>query len=148
MDAIMDLGRPSQSSSPCLWTGAQGTSDKGGFCGKEHPTSKMRREGPARRRGRRRQGGPRMSLQSKDLLGIKELAAEDIELIIETASGFKDVLGRDIKKVPALRGKTAVNLFYEPSTRTRTSFELAAKRLSADLINISTSTSSVVKERP
>jgi len=86
-----------------------------------------------------------MSLQSKDLLGIKELGAEDIELILETASGFKDVLGRDIKKVPALRGKTAVNLFYEPSTRTRTSFELAAKRLSTDVINISTSTSSVVK---
>lgn len=86
-----------------------------------------------------------MSLRSKDLLGIKGLAAEDIELILETASGFKDVLGRDIKKVPALRGKTAVNLFYEPSTRTRTSFELAAKRLSTDVINISTSTSSVVK---
>jgi len=86
-----------------------------------------------------------MSLQSKDLLGIKELGAEDIELILETASGFRDVLERDIKKVPALRGKTAVNLFYEPSTRTRTSFELAAKRLSTDVINISTSTSSVVK---
>lgn len=86
-----------------------------------------------------------MSLQSKDLLGIKELVAEDIELILETASGFKDVLGRDIKKVPALRGRTAVNLFYEPSTRTRTSFELAAKRLSTDVINISTPTSSVVK---
>ncbi|PKL51815.1 MAG: aspartate carbamoyltransferase [Nitrospira bacterium HGW-Nitrospira-1] len=86
-----------------------------------------------------------MSLRSKDLLGIKELAAEDIELILKTASGFKDVLGRDIKKVPALRGRTAVNLFYEPSTRTRTSFELAAKRLSADVINISISTSSVVK---
>lgn len=86
-----------------------------------------------------------MSLQSKDLLGTKELVAGDIELIIETASGFKDVIGRDIKKVPALRGRTAVNLFYEPSTRTRTSFELAAKRLSTDVINISTSTSSVVK---
>jgi aspartate carbamoyltransferase catalytic subunit len=86
-----------------------------------------------------------MSLQSKDLLGIKELGAEDIELILETASGFRDVLERDIKKVPALRGKTAVNLFYEPSTRTRTSFELAAKRLSTDVINIATSTSSVVK---
>ena len=86
-----------------------------------------------------------MSLQSKDLLGIKELVTEDIELIIETAAGFKDVLGRDIKKVPALRGRTTVNLFYEPSTRTRTSFELAAKRLSTDVISISTSTSSVVK---
>lgn len=86
-----------------------------------------------------------MSLKSKDLVGIKVLDAADIELILETASGFKDVLGRDIKKVPALRGKTTVNLFYEPSTRTRTSFELAAKRLSTDVINISVSTSSVVK---
>jgi aspartate carbamoyltransferase catalytic subunit len=86
-----------------------------------------------------------MSLKSKDLTGIKELDSEDIELILETAAGFKDVLGRDIKKVPALRGKTAVNLFYEPSTRTRTSFELAAKRLSTDVVNFSVSTSSVVK---
>ena len=86
-----------------------------------------------------------MALKSKDLLGIRELDPEDIELIIETASGFKDVLGRDIKKVPALRGKTTVNLFYEPSTRTRTSFELAAKRLSTDVLNLSVSTSSVVK---
>ena len=86
-----------------------------------------------------------MSLKSKDLTGIRDLDLEDIELILETAAGFKDVLGRDIKKVPALRGKTAVNLFYEPSTRTRTSFELAAKRLSTDVVNFSVSTSSVVK---
>ncbi len=86
-----------------------------------------------------------MSLKSKDLIGMKELDADDIELILDTAAGFKDVLGRDIKKVPALRGKTAVNLFYEPSTRTRTSFELAAKRLSTDVINFSVTTSSVVK---
>ncbi|MGC2064101.1 MAG: aspartate carbamoyltransferase catalytic subunit [Thermodesulfovibrionales bacterium] len=86
-----------------------------------------------------------MSLQTKDLTGIKELSPEDIGLILETASGFKDILGRDIKKVPALRGKTTVNMFYEPSTRTRTSFELAAKRLSTDVISISVSTSSVVK---
>jgi len=86
-----------------------------------------------------------MSLKSKDLVGIKELESEDIELILDTAAGFKDVLGRDIKKVPALRGMTTVNLFYEPSTRTRTSFELAAKRLSTDVINFSVSTSSVVK---
>ena len=81
----------------------------------------------------------------KDLLGIKEISVEDITLILETAAGFKDVLGRDIKKVPTLRGKTAVNLFFEPSTRTRTSFELAAKRLSTDVINFSVPTSSVVK---
>jgi aspartate carbamoyltransferase catalytic subunit len=86
-----------------------------------------------------------MGLKSKDLVGIKELDTADIELILDTAAGFKDVLGRDIKKVPALRGKTAVNLFYEPSTRTRTSFELAAKRLSTDVVNFSVTTSSVVK---
>jgi len=84
-------------------------------------------------------------LNSKDLIGIKELSVEDINLILETAAGFKDVLGRDIKKVPTLRGKTAVNLFFEPSTRTRTSFELAAKRLSTDVINFSVPTSSFVK---
>lgn len=82
---------------------------------------------------------------SKDLLGIKELAPEEINLILDTASGFKDVLARDIKKVPPLRGKTVINLFFEPSTRTRTSFELAAKRLSADVVNFSVPTSSVVK---
>ena len=84
-------------------------------------------------------------LDNKDLLGIKELSVENINLILDTAAGFKDVLGRDIKKVPTLRGKTAVNLFFEPSTRTRTSFELAAKRLSTDVINFSVPTSSVVK---
>jgi aspartate carbamoyltransferase catalytic subunit len=84
-------------------------------------------------------------LNKKDLLGIKELSVEEINLILDTAAGFKDVLGRDIKKVPTLRGKTAVNLFFEPSTRTRTSFELAAKRLSTDVINFSVPTSSVVK---
>lgn len=83
--------------------------------------------------------------KSKDLLGIKELTTEEIYHIVETASGFKDVLQRDIKKVPPLRGKTVVNLFFEPSTRTRISFELAAKRLSADVVNLSATTSSVVK---
>ena len=86
-----------------------------------------------------------MKLSSKDLLGIKELSKDEITLILDTASGFKDVLKRDIKKVPALRGKTAVNLFFEPSTRTRTSFELAEKRLSLDVLNLSVPTSSVVK---
>lgn len=84
-------------------------------------------------------------LNRKDLLGIKELSKEEINLILDTATGFKDVLGRDIKKVPTLRGRTAVNLFFEPSTRTKTSFELAAKRLSTDVINFSVPTSSVVK---
>lgn len=84
-------------------------------------------------------------LQSKDLLGIKELSTGEIKLILDTAFGFKDVLKRDIKKVPTLRGRTVVNLFFEPSTRTRTSFELASKRLSTDVINFSVPTSSVVK---
>ena len=84
-------------------------------------------------------------LKSKDLLGIRDLTAEEIDFILETASNFKDVLKRDIKKVPTLRGKTLVNLFFEPSTRTRTSFELAAKTLSTDVVNVSVPTSSVVK---
>jgi len=86
-----------------------------------------------------------MSLSSKNLLGMKGMTADEINLILDTAATFKDVSERDIKKVPTLRGKTVINLFYEASTRTRTSFELAGKRLSADVINISTSTSSVVK---
>jgi aspartate carbamoyltransferase catalytic subunit len=86
-----------------------------------------------------------MAFERKDLLGIKELAREEIELILETAAGFKDVLQRDIKKVPTMRGRTVVNLFFEPSTRTLTSFELAAKRLSNDVVNFSVPTSSVVK---
>jgi len=81
----------------------------------------------------------------KDLVGIKELDRDDIERILDTAASFKDVLKRDIKKVPALRGKTVVNLFFEPSTRTKTSFELAEKRLSTDVLNFSVPTSSVVK---
>ncbi|OGX39966.1 MAG: aspartate carbamoyltransferase [Omnitrophica WOR_2 bacterium RIFCSPLOWO2_01_FULL_41_12] len=81
----------------------------------------------------------------KDLLGLEYLTKEEIELILTTAESFKEVSTRDIKKVPALRGKTVVNLFYEPSTRTRVSFEVAAKRLSADVINIASETSSVRK---
>ncbi len=81
----------------------------------------------------------------KDLLGLEDLSGEEIRFILETADSFKEVSTRDIKKVPALRGKTVVNLFYEPSTRTRVSFEVAAKRLSADVINIATETSSVKK---
>jgi len=86
-----------------------------------------------------------MSLKRKDLLGIQDMSVEEINLVLETAESFKEVSGRDIKKVPTLRGKTVVNLFFEPSTRTRTSFELAAKRLSADVINFAVSASSVSK---
>ena len=85
------------------------------------------------------------SWKRKDLLGLEELSAEEIEFILTTAASFKEVSTREIKKVPALRGKTIANLFFEPSTRTRTSFELAAKRLSADIVNFSPSASSLVK---
>ncbi|MFH1199157.1 MAG: aspartate carbamoyltransferase catalytic subunit [Candidatus Omnitrophota bacterium] len=81
----------------------------------------------------------------KDLLALEELSKEELEFILATAESFKEVSSREIKKVPALRGKTVVNLFYEPSTRTRVSFEVAAKRLSADVINIAVETSSVKK---
>src|SRR6201988_4278405 len=81
----------------------------------------------------------------KDLLGLRELSADEIMLVLDTADAFKQVGTREVKKVPALRGKTLVNFFVEPSTRTRTSFELAAFRLSADVINMSASTSSLTK---
>ena len=84
-------------------------------------------------------------LSVEHLLGIKELTADDIELIFRTADGFKEVLNRPIKKVPSLRDLTIANLFFESSTRTRVSFELAEKRLSADVVNFSSSGSSVSK---
>ena len=86
-----------------------------------------------------------MQFNRKDLLGLEELTSEQIKLILDTADNFKEVLGRKIKKVPALRGVTIANVFYEPSTRTKMSFELAEKRLSADIINFSKATSSVKK---
>ncbi|MEI7591286.1 MAG: aspartate carbamoyltransferase catalytic subunit [Deltaproteobacteria bacterium] len=86
-----------------------------------------------------------MKLASKDLLGIKDLSVKEIELILDTAESFVEISTRDIKKVPTLRGKTIINFFFEASTRTRTSFEIAGKRLSADTINISASTSALVK---
>lgn len=88
---------------------------------------------------------PSVEWTRKDLLGIQELSAEELTLVLDTAAAFKTVGTREIKKVPALRGKTLVNFFVEPSTRTRTSFELAAHRLSADVINISASQSSLQK---
>ncbi|MCX5666659.1 MAG: aspartate carbamoyltransferase catalytic subunit [Candidatus Omnitrophica bacterium] len=87
----------------------------------------------------------KMVWTKKDLLGLEYLSREEIEHILYTAASFKEVTTRQIKKVPALRGKTVVNLFYEPSTRTRISFELAAKRLSADVINVGVESSSVRK---
>jgi len=86
-----------------------------------------------------------MKFERKDLLGLEDLTREEIGSILETAESFVEISERPIKKVPVLRGLTVVNLFFEPSTRTRTSFELAEKRLSADTINIAASSSSAVK---
>jgi aspartate carbamoyltransferase catalytic subunit len=86
-----------------------------------------------------------MDFQQKHILGIENLTAEEITFILDSAESFKEISTRSIKKVPTLRGKTIINLFFEASTRTRTSFEIAGKRLSADTVNISASGSSVVK---
>ena len=86
-----------------------------------------------------------MSFKHKHILGIEQMTREDIELILDTADSFKEINSRDLKKVPTLRGKTIINAFFAASTRTRLSFEIAGKRLSADTVNISGSTSSVVK---
>src|SRR6266508_3576482 len=86
-----------------------------------------------------------VALKSRHLLGIAGLEADEITLILDTAVAMKEIGGRAIKKVPTLRGRTVVNLFFEPSTRTRTSFEIAEKRLSADTLSIAVSTSSVQK---
>jgi len=86
-----------------------------------------------------------MKWAKKDILGINELSVDEIQFILDTADSFVEISTRDIKKVPTLRGKTIINFFVEASTRTRTSFEIAGKRLSADTINISASSSSLVK---
>jgi aspartate carbamoyltransferase catalytic subunit len=102
----------------------------------ERPNSAERADAPA---------APITELRSRHLLGISDLDADEITLILDTAVAMKEIGGRAIKKVPTLRGRTVVNLFFEPSTRTRTSFEIAEKRLSADTLSIATATSSVTK---
>jgi aspartate carbamoyltransferase catalytic subunit len=104
-------------------------------------THAVDRSGSAERTGQ----PPAPSLRSRHLLGIAELNADEITLVLDTAEAMKEIGRRPIKKVPTLRGRTVVNLFFEPSTRTRTSFEIAEKRLSADTLSIATSTSSVTK---
>lgn len=86
-----------------------------------------------------------MDWRGRDLLGIEDLSAAEIDVVLDAAAPFKEVSEREIKKVPTLRGKTIINLFFEPSTRTRTSFEIAGKRLSADVINVTASASSLSK---
>lgn len=86
-----------------------------------------------------------LSLKGKNILALEDFSAEEVRLVLHTAQEMKNIIGRDIKKMPTLRGKSIVTLFYEPSTRTRTSFELAGKYLGADVVNITAGTSSVVK---
>lgn len=86
-----------------------------------------------------------VSLRGRNVLGLEDFSPEEIHLVLETAKEMKNIIHRDIKKVPTLRGKSIVTLFYEPSTRTRTSFELAGKYLGADVVNITSGTSSIVK---
>jgi len=87
----------------------------------------------------------KVSLRGRNILGLEDFSTEEIRLVLDTAKEMKNIIHRDIKKVPALRGKSIVTLFYEPSTRTRTSFELAGKYLGADVVNITAGTSSIVK---
>src|SRR3989337_2483589 len=86
-----------------------------------------------------------MEWRRRHVLGLSDFHPEEMEFVIDTARSMEEVVSRDIKKVPALRGKTVVNLFFEASTRTRTSFELAGKRLSADVVNVAGSSSSTTK---
>ncbi len=153
IDAIMDLGRPRKIQLAVLV-------DRGGrelpihpdYAGFAYTRQSRRRSGRpshgSRRKGRGGFGEIPMKWTRKDLLGIDGLSREEILFILDSTESFKDISRRDIKKVPTLRGKTVITLFYEPSTRTRTSFEIAAKRLSADTINISQVRAVTSRARP
>jgi len=138
LDALIDstggAGRPR----------APRAADQGRLRRQEHSDFAVAERAGAAHRNRRtrRSGGPGMK---KDLLGIADLSSDEIYRVLDTAEAMREIGERPIKKVPALRGKTIVNLFYEPSTRTRTSFEIAEKRLSADTLNIAVAASSVLK---
>jgi aspartate carbamoyltransferase catalytic subunit len=106
----------------------------------------MKRIDPLRSFWKNSEGrGGMAEFKHRDIIALRDLTKEELELLLGTAESMREINSRDIKKVPTLRGKTIINLFYEASTRTRTSFEIAAKRLSADTVNISTSTSSSTK---
>ena len=147
MDALMDLGRPG--TDPAGGAGrprAPRAADPSGLRRQERADpSRRRRPGAGVRAGRRGCRGRGGVAMNEHLLSMHDVSADDVIRILDTAESFREVGTRVIKKVPALRGRTVVNLFYENSTRTRISFELAAKRLSADVINFSTSGSSVSK---
>src|SRR4051812_32006947 len=132
-------------------SGGPGAADSGGYrryqC--EHhaqgSSGRVRLRAGRARRGRAGEGDVSALSLGKDLVGLEPLSAEQVQLILDTAEPFKEVSERAIKKVPALRGKTIVNLFFEASTRTRISFEFAEKRLSADTVNVAAAGSSVSK---
>ena len=165
LDALIDFGRPRAIQLVVLVDrGHRELPIKADYVGKNIPTvaaaracrcacrSSTASDEVRRRRARRSEAWkpftaaqPLTALRRKDLLGIADLSAEEIVLILDTADAMKEVGQRAIKKVPTLRGRTVVNLFFEPSTRTRTSFEIAEKRLSADTLNVAIGTSSVVK---
>ncbi len=152
MDALNDFGRPKRIQLAVLIDrGHRELPIKADFVGKERahrPERANQRPIPRGRRHRRGDpaaGGRNMSWNRKHLLDIESLTAEEIVTVLDTARAFKAVGERAIKKVPALRGKTVVNLFVEPSTRTRISFELAEQRLSADIINFTAEASSLKK---
>ncbi len=160
LDALIDFGRPRAIQLIVLVDrGHRELPIKADYVGKNLPTSlEAERPGAARRRSTAptkwssrgthddtEAPTAAVTLQSRHLLGIDGLDADEITLILDTAEAMKEIGGRAIKKVPTLRGRTVVNLFFEPSTRTRTSFEIAEKRLSADTLSIATATSSVTK---
>ena len=166
LDALIDFGRPKAIQLVVLVDrGHRELPIKADYVGKNVPTSRQQsvqvQPARARRRGRSAAGSegvsmdatptvtaaapPLTALRSRHLLGIADLSPEEIVLVLDTAEAMKEVGQRAIKKVPTLRGRTVINLFFEPSTRTRTSFEIAEKRLSADTLNVAIASSSVIK---
>ncbi len=146
LDALIDFGRPQ--GDPAGRPGGSRTSraaDQGRLRRQEPADVAFAKRPGASDGDRRPRRGGDSGIMKKDLLGIADLSDEEIYLILDTAEAMREIGQRPIKKVPTLRGKTVVNLFFEPSTRTRTSFEIAEKRLSADTLNIAVSTSSVLK---
>ena len=146
LDALIDFGRPKADPARRARRSRSPRAADQGRLRRQEPADVAVAERPGAPDGRRRprRGGDSRPMK-KDLLGIADLTRDEIYLILDTAEAMREIGQRPIKKVPTLRGKTVVNLFYEPSTRTRTSFEIAEKRLSADTLNIAVAASSVLK---
>ena len=146
LDALIDFGRPKVIQLVVLDRSRAPRAADQGRLRRQEPADVAVAERPGAPDGSRRPRRGRDSrIMKKDLLGIADLSRDEIYLILDTAEAMREIGQRPIKKVPTLRGKTVVNLFFEPSTRTRTSFEIAEKRLSADTLNIAVASSSVLK---